>query len=274
MDTVSEFIEGRDIMVVVKKLSEGMIKSANYNSMMGKRGDLSKTGYEAYAEKILSWPVSEEKKQKILDKLYEKWSEILKYEAQHVSVAVASPAKYNSRKLDKSDKILELSAAVSNWFRDLEQQVQQSQKKDSKAEELLKMIEFCRKSDNSCNPTCYLTALARHDNQTFIRMYEELYPEYKWRKNSTIAKLYQKSLSGEIEEIRKEIFFEDENLTAYLEGDRAYIKFILKPKRQLHVALKSRGWWWNSYEKAYSTYPVRLDKEWVSAISSRYADYI
>ena len=97
---MSEFIEGRNIMAMVKKLSEGMIKSANYNSMMGKRGDLSKADYEAYAEKILSWPVSEEKKQKLLDKLYEKWSEILKYEAQHVSVAVAGPARYNSRKLE------------------------------------------------------------------------------------------------------------------------------------------------------------------------------
>ncbi len=263
-----------DIMAIVKKLNEDMIKSANYNSMMEKRGDLSKADYEAYAEKVLSWPVSEEKKQKLLDKLYEKWSEILKYEAQHVSVAVAGPAKYNSRKLDKSDKILELSAAFSSWFRDLEEQIKQSQKKNSKAEELLKMIEFCRKSDDSCNPTCYLTALARHDNQTFIQLYEELYPEYKWRKNSTIAKLYQQSLAGEIKEIRKEIFFEDENLTAYLEGDRAYIKFMMRPKRQLHVALRSRGWWWNGYEKAYSTYPDRLDKEWVSTISSRYANYI
>lgn len=138
----------------------------------------------------------------------------------------------------------------------------------------LEMIEFCRKEDNSGNLTCYLAALARYDNQTFIQMYEELYPEYKWRKNSSIAKLYQKSLAGEIKEIRKEIFFEDENLTAYLERDRAYIKFTMRPKRQLHVALKSRGWWWNSYEKAYSTYPDRLDKKWVSAISSRYADYI
>ena len=58
------------------------------------------------------------------------------------------------------------------------------------------------------------------------------------------------------------------------EGDRAYINFILRPKRQLHIALKSRGWWWNSYQRAYSTYPDRLDKEWVSSISTRYADYI
>lgn len=78
---MSAFMEGRNIMAVVKKLSEEKIKSANYNSMMGKRGDLSKADYETYAEKILSWPVSEEKKQKLLDKLYEKWSEILKYEA-------------------------------------------------------------------------------------------------------------------------------------------------------------------------------------------------
>lgn len=51
-----------------------------------------------------------------------------------MSVAVAGPARYNPRKLDKSDKILELSAAVSNWFRDLEEQIRQGQKKNDKAE--------------------------------------------------------------------------------------------------------------------------------------------
>lgn len=55
--------------------------------------------------------------------------------------------------------------------------------------------------------------------------------EYKWRKNSTIAKLYQKSLAGEIKEIRKEVFFEDANLKpAYKEADRVYIKFLMRPE--------------------------------------------
>lgn len=89
-----------------------------------------------------------------------------------------------------------------------------------------------------------------------------------------IAKLYQKSVSGEIKEIKKEVFFEDENLTAYTEADRAYIKFLMRPKRQLMVALKRRGYWWNSRKNAWSTYLDRLDREWVSAISTRYSEYI
>lgn len=156
----------------------------------------------------------------------------------------------------------------------MEDQIKRGQQKNDKAEKLLKLIEFCRKPDNPCDPTNHLAELAMYDNASFIRIYEELYPEYKWRKNSTIAKLYQKSLAGEIKEIRKEVFFEDANLTAYKEGDRVYIKFLMRPKRQLIVALKSRGWWWNSYKNAWSTYPDKLDPEWVASISEKYAKYI
>ena len=219
-------------MAVVKELNADLIHQANYNSMGGKRGDLSNESYKECAEKI------------------------------------------NSRKLDKSDRIIELTSALFQWFKDLEEQVKESQRKDSKSEELLRKIEFCRRPENPCNPTNDLAELAFHDNQAFIRLYEEMYPEYKWRKNSTIAKLYQKSIAGELKEIRKEIFFEDDNFTAYTEGDRAYIKFVMRPKRQLHVALKSRGWWWNSYQSAYSTYLDRVDKEWIATISTRYAQYI
>ena len=115
---------------------------------------------------------------------------------------------------------------------------------------------------------------ALYDNATFIKLYEEMYPEYKWRKNSTIAKLYQQSIAGELKEIKKEVFFEDENLTAFTEGDRVYIKFLMRPKRQLIVALKSRGWWWNSHKEAWSTCPNKLDKEWVASISEKYVQYI
>lgn len=57
-------------------------------------------------------------------------------------------------------------------------------------------------------------------------------------------------------------------------GDRAYIKFVMKPRQQLIVALKSRKWWWNGYEEAWSTYLDKLDREWVQSISTRYADYV
>lgn len=260
--------------VIVKELNQSLINQANNNSMSGTRGNGSAAGYKELADKIQTWPISDTKMQSLLDKLYQKYSEILKYEAQHVSVMVAGPARYNARKLDKSDRILSLYHELSEWFKGLEEQIAQSQVKDDKAKRIIETIEFCRKPDNPCNPTNDLAELALYDNQAFIRLYEEMYPEYKWRKNSTVAKLYQKSIAGEIKEIRKEVFYEDENFTAYTESDRAYIKFVMRPKRQLHVALKSRGWWWNSYQSAYSTYLNRVDKEWIATISTRYAQYI
>lgn len=80
--------------------------------------------------------------------------------------------------------------------------------------------------------------------------------------------------AAKLVEVKKEVFFEDENLTAFKEGDRIYIKFLMRPKRQLIIALKSRGYWWNSGKSAWSTYPDRLDKEWVGSISSRYGQYL
>ena len=75
--------------------------------MNGKRGDVSAQSYKSYIDEVMSWDISEAKKQKILDKLYEKYSEILENEANHVSVLVAGPARYNAKRLDKSDKILQ-----------------------------------------------------------------------------------------------------------------------------------------------------------------------
>nr|DAO95522.1 MAG TPA: hypothetical protein [Caudoviricetes sp.] len=124
------------------------------------------------------------------------------------------------------------------------------------------------------DPTKDIMCLATIDNKKFIEIFEQLQPKYKWRKNSNIFKLYVASLNGEVEEIKKEVFFKDENLEAYIEGDRAYIKLFMKPQRQLIVALKSRKWWWNSCKGAWSTYLNRVDKEWISSISDRYSNYL
>lgn len=48
----------------------------------------------------------------------------------------------------------------------------------------------------------------------------------------------------------------------------------MRIQRQLIVALKNRKWWWNAHKQAWSTYLNRLDKEWVSTISERYAKYL
>ena len=56
--------------------------------------------------------------------------------------------------------------------------------------------------------------------------------------------------------------------------DRVFIKFMMKPQRQLIVALKSRGYWWNSHENAWSTYVNKADIEWIKTIPEVYSKYI
>ena len=258
----------------IKELDKRMIEIANSNSFNGNRGILRENSYKRYIEMVLNWNISDDKKQTILDKLYNENMEILKYEAQHVSVMVAGPAKYNSKKLDKSDKILELSHNLCVWIEELEEQINEF-KEDSNTDEAKELlIRIKRLYELKLDPTNDIMKLAFVNNEIFIKTYEKYNEVFKWRKNSNIYKLYQKSLNGEIKEIKREIFFEDENFTAFIEGDRAYIKFIMKPQRQLIVALKSRKWWWNSYKKAWSTYLEKLDKEWVSNISEKYAKYV
>lgn len=258
----------------IKELDKRMIEIANSNSFNSNRGILRENSYKRYIEMVLNWNISDDKKQTILDKLYNKNMEILKYEAQHVSVMVAGPAKYNSKKLDKSDKILELSHNLCAWIEELEEQINEF-KEDSNTDEAKELlIRIKRLYELKLNPINDIMKLAFVNNEIFIKTYEKYNEVFKWRKNSNIYKLYKESLNGEINEIKKEIFFEDDNLTAFIEGDRAYIKFIMKPQRQLIVALKSRKWWWNSYKKAWSTYLEKLDKEWVSKISKKYAKYV
>jgi hypothetical protein len=119
-----------------------------------------------------------------------------------------------------------------------------------------------------------LAKLALINTAEFVRLYEQLQPKYKWRRNSNIYKLYARAAAGETLEIQREAIFEDANFTAYIEGDRAYIKFMLRPQRQLIVAIKSRKWWWNGYKNAWSTYLNRVDKDWIESISERYTAYI
>lgn len=258
----------------IKELDKRMIEIANSNSFNSNRGILRENSYKRYIEMVLNWNISDDKKQTILDKLYNKNMEILKYEAQHVSVMVAGPAKYNSKKLDKSDKILELSHNLCAWIEELEEQINEFNEDSNTDEAKELLIRIKRLYELKLNPTNDIMKLAFVNNEIFIKTYEKYNEVFKWRKNSNIYKLYKESLNGEINEIKKEIFFEDDNLTAFIEGDRAYIKFIMKPQRQLIVALKSRKWWWNSYKKAWSTYLEKLDKEWVSKISKKYTKYV
>lgn len=262
--------------VKIKELDKSLIHQANSNSMSGKRGDISAHEYEVYCQKVMSWNIPDSRKQKIVDQIYAKWSEQLRHEAAHVSVAVAGPARYNAKKLDHSDTILRLSSEFVEWFNGLQEQVWQGRIEDKDAKEIARLVDdikFCIERP-TLNPTASLCELANKDPELFMEYYEKLHEKYRWRKNSVIAKLYAAGKEGKLANLNRQKFFEDENLVAYTMGDRAYIKFVMKPRQQLIVALKSRKWWWNSYEEAWSTYLNKLDKEWVQNISTRYADYV
>lgn len=258
----------------IHELRQDLIQRTNNNSFYN-RGTNTEQCYKAYANEVIEWPISEVKKQKILDNLYKKYSKILEYESQHVPVMVAGPAKYNSKRLDKSEQILKASHELSEWFEDLRKQVENAKKDDSKEEKVKYIIDGIKRLIQlNLDPTKDIMNLATIDNKKFIEVYEQLQEKYKWRKNSNIYKLYQASINGEVKEIRKKIIYEDENFTSYIEGDRAYIKFTMKCKRQLIYALKKKGWWWNSYKSAWSTYLDRVNTEWIKNISEKYEEYL
>lgn len=259
--------------VTIHPLNINHIRIADSNSMSGNRGTASAKDYNAYAQVIMGWPVSDAKKQKLLDKLYRMWSEKLNYEAQHVSVMVAGPANYNARRLDKGDQVLQKTHEIVTWFENLEAGMQQKDIPEDKAARLIEMIRFCDGRDELI-PTNDMMKLAFVDNASFIVLYEQLQPKYRWRRNSNIAKLYERSLAGQVKEITKEVKVEHPDYEGYTEGDRAYIRFTLRPQRQLIVALKSRKWWWNARRGEWSTYLDRADWEWVQSIHERYRAYL
>lgn len=258
----------------IKQLDKRLIETANNHSFYD-RGSHVEQSYKSYIEEVMEWPIADAKKQRILNQVYTKYTKILDYEAKHVPVTVAGPANYNSKKLDKSDKIMKTSKEFYEWFDELREQVKNGQKEDSKDEKVKYIMQGIKRLiELKLDPTKDIMSLATIDNQKFIEVFDELYPKFKWRSNSNIFKLYARSLNGEVKEIKKEIIFEDENLEAYIEGERAYIKFPMKVQQQLIYALKKKGWFWNSHKGAWSTYLDRVDREWIENISNKYEKYL
>lgn len=267
-------------MIEIIPLDSKLIELSNNNSFGGTRGNNSNNSYLAYCNEMLGWKIADSKKEKLLKDIHKKYSDILRYEAQHVSVMVAGPAKYNAKKLDKSDQILRLSAEFSEWFKLINKQVNSSSTlvndetaKEKRVTALLKEIEWYHTQDMYA-PTKELIELATVDNKKFIELFENLLDRYRWRKNSNIYKLYVQSKAGEVQEVNRETVFKDDNLIAYKDGDRYYLEFVTRPKQQVIYALKSRKWWWNAGKKAWSTYLHKFDLEWVSNITHQYEKYI
>lgn len=174
--------------VKIKELDKSLIHQANSNSMSGKRGDISAHEYEVYCQKVMSWNIPDSRKQKIVDQIYAKWSEQLRHEAAHVSVAVAGPARYNAKKLDHSDTILRLSSEFVEWFKGLQEQVWQGRIEDKDAKEIARLVDdikFCVERP-TFNPTASLCELANKDPELVDNMTEEetraAYNALPWKK--------------------------------------------------------------------------------------------
>lgn len=255
----------------IKQLNETLIERANNNSFFSHRGDHAKSYYERNINTILSLPISDEKKEKYCEKLYNLHSKLLNYESQHVSVMVAGGSNYDAKKLDKSEQIFKLNNEISNFIEDLKEQTSKSEPK-SEVEKLSDSIKYFYAMKCPSLANTDWKKLVKIDKIAFIELYKSLDTIYGIKKNTVPYKLYM-SLD-EIEEQKYEIVFEDQNYKLFVEGERAYISFILRPQRQLIVALKSRGWWWNSRKSCWSTYIYKLDKEWASNLSEKYKKYI
>ena len=201
--------------ITIRPLNKDQIQRANSNSITGKRGDISAHDYEVYCNKVLSWPISDEKKESILAKIYEKWSVMLSHEAQHVSVMVAGPSGYNAKRLDHGDKILSLASDFCNWFEGLERQIEESGREFSKRDHHLDMAKWC--AEQGYDPREHLAELAPLDPEEFVKLYEEYQPNFKWRKNTTIAKLYEAAKAGTLKKITREVIFESADYKAYTE---------------------------------------------------------
>ena len=157
--------------VKIKELDKSLIHQANSNSMSGQRGDISAHEYEVYCQKVMSWNIPDSRKRKIVDQIYTRWSEQLRHEAAHVSVAVAGPARYNAKKLDHSDTILRLSSEFVEWFNGLQEQVWQGRIEDKNAKEIARLVDdikFCIERP-TLNPTASLCELANKDPELFMR---------------------------------------------------------------------------------------------------------
>lgn len=96
-------------MIEITPLNPELIHRANSNSFNGNRGNHSNSSYISYCQEVLEWPIADSRKEKLLFEVHKRYSVILNYEAQHVSVMVAEPARYNAKRLDKGDQVLRSS---------------------------------------------------------------------------------------------------------------------------------------------------------------------
>lgn len=273
-------------MFVVKSLNPRNVYLSNSNSQFS-RGDSIVKSYQSYVDKISSFNISDNAKQRLLDKLYSMFEKMLSLDAQFIPVSVSGPARYNSSKMSNlSDKILQLSTDISTWFENIQDQIKYSFKAknsnslESKSYELNNELEFLNRSINDNilpDVVSCLIKIATLDSFEFIRQFERCNKIYNFRKNTNVYKLYNHLKNGGIlknKEDNYKVEFENDDYKVVIKNDRVFVYFTLKPAVQLRYALKSRGYWWNSNENAWSTYLKRYDPDWIKNLSVQYSKYI
>lgn len=254
--------------IVIKDLDSKLIERANNHSLTGKRGEQEERDYQLYCKKAISWNLSERKTQKIINKIYTSFSEMLSLAAQHVSVAVAGGSNYNAKKLDKSDRALSASRDFAEWFKELESQA--TAKPYSRITWLIKDIIMCVSNDLSASKQW--KELAGRSRKDFDILYSELDTKYSFKKASIPYKIYHNMI--DIPEIIQTPIYSDNDFEAYKENDEICIKFRMKPQRQLIVALKSRKFVWINSQEMWRAQATEQLELWTKSIAERYADYI
>lgn len=254
--------------IVIKELDSKLVERANNNSLGGKRGEQEEHDYQLYCEKVISWNLSERKTQKIINKIYTSFSEMLLLASQHVSAAVAGGSNYNAKKLDKSDRILSTSRDFVDWFKELESQA--TAKPYSRITYLIKNIIMCVSNDLSASNQW--KELAGRSRKDFNILYSELNTKYNFKKTSIQYKIYHNIV--DIPEIIQTTIYSDNDFEVFKENDKLCIKFRMKPQRQLIVALKSRKFVWINSQEIWRVQATEQVEAWTKSIAEHYADYI
>ena len=254
--------------IVIKDLDRKLVERANNNSLNGKRGEQEEHDYQLYCKKVISWNLSERKTQKIINKIYTSFSEMLLLASQHVSAAVAGGSNYNAKKLDKSERILSTSREFVDWFKELESQA--TAKPYSRITYLIKNIIMCVTNDLSASKQW--EELAGRSREDFNILYSELNVKYNFKKTSIQYKIYHNIV--DIPEIIQTTIYSDNDFEVFKENDKLCIKFRMKPQRQLIVALKSRKFVWISSQEMWRAQATEQTEAWAKSIAEHYADYI
>lgn len=212
-----------------RNLNQSQVGLANHHSFNGNRGTISKRSYEAYRKKIEFSGLSTLQKNKLLDKLYKLYSQIIKYESQWYSPMVSGPARYPQAKMDKIyEQMMEANSKFVDWWKSIEPQLEESTKSkkqkeiESKVQLSLKRKEIEEKfnfyykkvldelpeyqkkgyeikhSSNAMLAMNYVGEALKIDTDLYKKLFEKLNKVCNFSKNSNYYKGYKYVLEGKL----------------------------------------------------------------------------